>query len=288
MKGPVKNVRQVSPSVEIQKLSFSKVLPQLKSCVREMEDAACNIRTSLQTFPSGSLRVSPHRGSYQYFHVTEGSKRNGSKGSYIPMEQIGVARGLAQKVYNEEMASALAEGASVLKSALQKFNSSRIDTCYEMQGPVRRALVAPVYLPNDVYADRWQKVEYQGKEFLEEDSLLTTAKGDRVRSKSEVIIANMLNQMNVPYRYEYPLRLSSGLVIYPDFTCLNVRTRDEFIWEHFGRMDDMDYQVKAFKKLDSLAQDGYVHGVNLIYTMENGMRPLNLKNIEQLVRAFLL
>lgn len=202
MNGPVKNVRQVSPSVEIQKLSFSKVLPQLKSCVREMEDAACNIRASLQTFPSGSLRVSPHRGSYQYFHVTEGSKRNGSKGSYIPMEQIGVARGLAQKAYNEEMASALAEGASVLKSALQKFNSSRIDTCYEMQGPVRRALVAPVYLPNDVYADRWQKVEYQGKEFLEDDTLLTTAKGDRVRSKSEVIIANMLNQMNVPYRID--------------------------------------------------------------------------------------
>ena len=35
---------------------------------------------------------------------------------------------------------------------------------------------------------------------------LETIKGEKVRSKSEVIIANLLTSHNIPYHYEYPVQ----------------------------------------------------------------------------------
>ena len=31
-----------------------------------------------------------------------------------------------------------------------------------------------------------------------------------------------------------------------DFICLNLRTRQEFIWEHFGMMNDAEYASSAY------------------------------------------
>ena len=69
-----------------------------------------------------------------------------------------------------------------------------------------------------------------------------TLRGERVRSKSEAMIADTLYRLKIPYKYECPLtiRRKTGTsrntkTIYPDFTCLNVRLRQEFVWEHFNR-----------------------------------------------------
>ena len=37
--------------------------------------------------------------------------------------------------------------------------------------------------------------------------LLETSRGERVRSKSEVIIADTLDRLKIPYRYEFPHQL---------------------------------------------------------------------------------
>lgn len=52
-----------------------------------------------------------------------------------------------------------------------------------------------------------------------------------MRSKSEVIIADLLNKEGIPYRYEFPLYLKEFNTVYPDFTILNVRKRKEIYWE---------------------------------------------------------
>lgn len=62
-----------------------------------------------------------------------------------------------------------------------------------------------------------------------------------VRSKSEVIIANMLVEEEVPFIYEEPLYAPDGTVFLPDFT---VKFRGEkFYWEHVGRLDLPDYRA---------------------------------------------
>ena len=70
---------------------------------------------------------------------------------------------------------------------------------------------------------------------------MITAKGEYVSSKSEKIIADTLTKNNINYVYELPLRLKGYGTVKPDFTVLNKRTRQEYVWEHFGMMDGNVY-----------------------------------------------
>ena len=47
-----------------------------------------------------------------------------------------------------------------------------------------------------------------------------TERGERVRSKSEKIIADKLFLQNIPYHYERPIYLKGFGMVYPDFCCL--------------------------------------------------------------------
>ncbi len=63
--------------------------------------------------------------------------------------------------------------------------------------------------------------------------------GDMLRSKSEVIIANMLHDREVPFRYEQPLFAGDGTIRLPDFTIS--WAGKTYYWEHLGRLDLTDY-----------------------------------------------
>lgn len=63
--------------------------------------------------------------------------------------------------------------------------------------------------------------------------------GDMLRSKSEVIIANLLHERNMPFRYEQPLFAGDGTLRLPDFTI--TWAGKTYYWEHLGRLDLTDY-----------------------------------------------
>jgi hypothetical protein len=69
-----------------------------------------------------------------------------------------------------------------------------------------------------------------------------THKGHRVRSKSELVIANMLFDMGIDYEYE---RKYEGLVepglMRPDFSFIT-SDGDVIVWEHLGMMNREDYR----------------------------------------------
>ena len=69
--------------------------------------------------------------------------------------------------------------------------------------------------------------------------------GDMLRSKSEVIIANLLHERNVQFRYEQPLFAGDGTLRLPDFTITWSGRR--YYWEHLGRLDLIDY-AEAWKE----------------------------------------
>lgn len=66
--------------------------------------------------------------------------------------------------------------------------------------------------------------------------------GDMLRSKSEVIVANMLHAREVPFRYEQPLFAGDGTVRLPDFTIS--WAGKTYYWEHLGRLDLTDYAAE--------------------------------------------
>ncbi len=153
-------------------------------------------------------------------------------------------------------------------------------------------------MTNEQYAASWLKVEYRRKKLPDDAPPFYTENNEHVRSKSEVIIANTLKAAGVPYRYEFPLLMDKNADdpdfpdydfcrLHPDFYCLNLRTRQEFAWEHFGMMDDPNYASRATEKLQLYAENGFFPGRNLIVTMETTKTPLSSKSLKSIIKAYL-
>jgi len=80
----------------------------------------------------------------------------------------------------------------------------------------------------------------------EESKKLATLSQYFVRSKSEVIITNMLVSEEIPFEYETPLYAKDGTMYLPDFT---VTFKGEtYYWEHVGMLDNPGYKAHWEKK----------------------------------------
>lgn len=119
------------------------------------------------------------------------------------------------------------------------------------------------------------------------EQMIITEQGERVRSKSEKIIADKLYMLGIPYRYECPALMKGrrgNVTIYPDFTILRMPERREVYFEHFGLMDDADYVNAVMHKLDTYEKNGIYLGINLFFTHETSKRPLNTVVLDRLLR----
>jgi len=84
---------------------------------------------------------------------------------------------------------------------------------------------------------------------LDERHIHVTRRGDCVRSKSEVVIANMLHAKQVKYEYEAPLQGNDGLLRYPDFTIIDDESGQTIYWEHLGMLGVRSYRERWQRKL---------------------------------------
>nr|MCR5178812.1 hypothetical protein [Lachnospiraceae bacterium] len=159
---------------------------------------------------------------------------------------------------------------------------------YDRLKPARKRLVNPIYVDDEQYIQEWRSKEYETLDFYEMKNDFYSENGVRVRSKSELIIANMLEKNRIPYRYEYPLRLKGQVIVRPDFLCLNVRMRKEYIWEHFGMMDNPSYANRNVEKITKYEQNGYSIGENMIMTFETTQCAINPMNIKRIIDQYLL
>lgn len=83
-------------------------------------------------------------------------------------------------------------------------------------------------------------------DWYEEGKIHEALSGHMVRSKSELVIANLLHERGVLFRYEEPLFAPDGTFYLPDFT-LKVGGETWF-WEHWGRLDLEGYRNHAETK----------------------------------------
>ena len=105
--------------------------------------------------------------------------------------------------------------------------------------------------------------------YYAENLVYKTEKGEMVRSKSEMIIANMLFENHVPYTYEKELEIG-GFRKIPDFTIEDEESGDIWYWEHCGMMNDANYKKRWEAKKKLYAENGIVEEKNLIITEEDG------------------
>ena len=240
---------------------------------------------NLQDAPEGTLRISRSRGRTQYYL----RKRPADKGgTYISKDKKELVVKLAQKDYDQKLSEAIRREVKAINSFLHDLPTIEAEQIYLELNEARRELVIPFIDSDEVYARRWQDMPFRGKTMNDQTPGFMTEKGERVRSKSEMIIANMLTKAGVPYRYECPLELKGVGTVYPDFTVLNVRLRKVFYWEHQGMMGDEEYAGKAIRKTASYQENGIFPGDQLILTSETKNRPIDVRQIQGLIRHYLL
>lgn len=120
--------------------------------------------------------------------------------------------------------------------------------------------------------------------YYAENLVYTTERGEMVRSKSEVIIANMLYENYIPYTYEKELDVG-GFKKIPDFTIEDEESGDVWYWEHCGMMNDENYEKRWKAKEKLYAANGIVEGKNLIVTKEYG-KGLDSSEIKKIIEKY--
>ncbi len=105
--------------------------------------------------------------------------------------------------------------------------------------------------------------------------------GTLMRSKSEVIIANLLISNGIPYVYELP-HVIDGVTIYVDFTMLSLCDYKEVMLEHEGLMYDANYQRVFLRKVNTFLLADIIPGKDVYFTFDDlngGFDPMPVQHI---------
>lgn len=263
-------------------------MEEIKKLLEERENYLLQIskekEEALKAAPEGSLRICSARNKTQYY------QRNNPKdfnGIYIREKDIKLAQDLAQKDYDQKVLCSAKRELEAIRKYRSIHPTSSAEQIYEKLHRERQKLITPIIETEEQFVTNWRNVSYKGKEIDESVPEIYTAKGERVRSKSEVIIADILGSEGIPYRYECPVYIKGIGRFYPDFTVLNVKKRKEIYWEHLGMMDDATYVESAIQKIAIYEQNGIFPGDNLILTYETKKTPINQKIVRIMIRQYI-
>ena len=272
------------------------------------------LESRADTYPEGRLKLSRSNGVVQYYFRTEEAAKAGrteddnenapeiSKPAPVDGKDVtnkpvpkykykkdpDLAASIAQRDYEKLLLKELRDRLRAVQKSRIIYEKTSPETALLRFCENRQKLIQPIYLTDEAYVEMWQQEQYEKKTFADNTPEIYTIKGERVRSKSEKIIADTLIRYEIPYKYEYLLQLAGFGQIHPDFCVLNRRTRQEFYWEHLGMMDDEKYVRDAVLRIEAYEKNDIFPGEKLLLSTETKTMPLNMRLIEKMIQRFLL
>ncbi len=254
-----------------------------QECVKRDLNLQKNIlkryKEQLKKLPKGSLYASERNGVKYYTKVTNfrGKKRSVYLGKEInPQVQL-----LQKKYYLRKAIQAMESNISLMEKFLNGYQSIDPNVMQKQFPKAYQSLPQSCFDTAGVFnLDRWGSEFYVKSTSRSENLLNSTKKGDKVRSKSEVIIANAVAVRGLQYRYE-EVTYINGYKKAPDFKVIDPRTGRIIYWEHLGLITDMEYLKQALFRIADYIRDGIVPGVNLILTFDDAENHIDSLMIER-------
>lgn len=238
---------------------------------------------NMENAPEGRISVMKKNNNVVFYLTDDKSDLK-----YLPKTEEQTIKQLLQKRYDHAVIKEAEKQIGLIDRFLKSYEEEPLAKAYTEMNEMCRKMISVYRLPDEVYARMWQKEVFKTNGYPFDGSEHITARGERVRSKSEVMIADALNNAGLPYRYECALKIMNGLKeIYPDFTILDVNSRSVLYWEHFGRMDNDSYREKAIRKIETYANEGITVGNGLIVTFEDYRNPLSSKVISATIKSLI-
>lgn len=259
--------------------NMEKLIAMLEKRIAVDKSALNQALKDNDRFEKGYLRVSFNNNRPRFYQV-----KDKSGGKYLKKSEIKIAKNLAQKRYQSEFVKNCYKEIDYLEKVKKKLETNNLNLIYDNLSEVRKTLVNPYILDKELSAIKWQNKRIQTTGYLEENKVYDTKRGEKVRSKSEALIADILYDLGIPYHYEKALRLKNGETRYPDFTLYNKNTRKEVYYEHFGLLDDREYLKASLKKIDEYQKNDIYLGKNLIFSFETNLQPFNISRIRKMLK----
>ena len=212
------------------------------------------------------------------------------KREYLGKDKQVEIRKLARKQYYLSMKKAVDDELKHVSQCIGKLNTcSDVDDVYDALDDSIKHHIEPMKNTSEDDVRKWLKKNSYLKDRRQLSGQNKTLKGEYVKSKSEVIIADRLTYYGVPYVYEVTTAKDAFEEMgRPDFLILNKRTGKEYFWEHLGRMGDPQYATRNQVKMEQFARQGILPGKNLIVSFECGERPLSTEYVDSIIKESLI
>lgn len=133
----------------------------------------------------------------------------------------------------------------------------------------------------------WIEDPYEQSTYMPEKKIHITSRGEKMRSKNEVLHAETMYRLGIPFRYEPVLHIGTNNLI-PDFTALRIRDAKIFYMEHCGITNNKEYMDHHKWKMRTYEAAGIVPWDNLIVTYGDVHGNVDLRIIESELRSKLL
>lgn len=273
---------------------MENLIEELQARYTDLNSKIISIKNHMKNAPEGYMKVSK-RGEKRrvYYHMLK-DKKNPNKQKMIYLshkkeKDRAMMQKLAQKSYYKNILPILENELDALNNMIQNYHPEQKYQLYENMTEERKNLVFNEFATPEEITRDWENQESQSNTRYQESLRFETSSGEMVRSKSEMIIADLLerNSEYCAYKYEEALYLSnSGIKVHPDFTIMKRSTAEVFYWEHCGMMDDPQYVNMFIEKINKYIMEGIYPGERLILTFESGDRPLDMAVVKNIIQHY--
>ena len=235
-----------------------------------------DIEKKIRLFPEGWVSIRSRNDRYYYYL----SGYNSDDKYLKDKEQIDT---LLQKDYLKKVLRQAKRELSAIEKMSKLYPYTLAEDVFDQLSEGRKSHIKPINVYDDAYAQKWMEAPYKRKPFKKDMPEFYTTKGERVRSKSEIIIADRLRANGIPYRYECPLKVGKK-IIHPDFTILRMSDRKILYHEHCGKMDDPKYIEDMLTRGKDYSLEDILLGDRLFYTFESDTTPLDVAMLDMLIK----
>jgi len=230
------------------------------------------IKKELYKLPKGQMTM-----KRSFFYETVGNVQKGITKDKLKVKQ------LARKAYLLKRLKHLEWNYSLVKTQAGRYKTEDpMDIIREL--PSFYQTLPFSYFFHPLVQNQSENIS-EGNTMHKDELIYLTNSGILVRSKSERTIADMLDQNGIPYQYEAALTIG-GEIRRPDFTVHRPFDGKMVLWEHFGRMDDLEYRQRTNKKLAFYNLHEFYPYKNLICTYEQDLQ--DSAYIQVIIEALLL
>jgi len=235
----------------------------------------------MRKLPEGKLTVSVVKGGLYYYSGT------GKNRVYVGTGDRKQIKDIQKRRLLEETIKRIDQNMLLMEAFLEKYQSTELETVVkDLPKAYRMASAVQVHSEVFINAKKWEAKTYQKSTRNEADLRHKTQKGDLVRSKSEVIIANILYGRNIPYHYEEIVSIN-GVTMAPDFKIAVVSENRFKFLEHCGMISDAEYRESFLWKLRNYIEDGYVPWRDVFFTFDDLEGSIDTLTIYKIIDQFL-